>query len=115
MIFSINLIQRADGTVVPVRVVPRGGRTSIDGVIDGNLRVRLAAPPVDGAANKELIAYLSRIMRLPKRDIELLHGEKSRTKHMLIRGASAEFVNRQLSLAGLGTLAPEQEQRQRDD
>jgi len=52
--------------------------------------VKLAAAPVDGAANDELIALLARTLKIPKRDISLVSGERSRTKRIRIAGLDRE-------------------------
>lgn len=72
----------SDGAAnLAVRVAPRAGRTALDGVNEaGALRVRLAAPPVGGAANEALIGFLADLLALPKRAITLLHGHHSRDK-----------------------------------
>ena len=69
-----------------VRVTPRAGRSGFSGLRDGALMVRLAAAPVDGAANDELIALLSKALRVPKRNITIVSGERSRTKRIRITG-----------------------------
>lgn len=72
----------ADGAArLAIRVVPRAGRTALDGVTEaGALRVRLAAPPVEGAANAALIAFLADALGVPKRSIILVRGERGRDK-----------------------------------
>jgi uncharacterized protein (TIGR00251 family) len=75
-----------------IRVVPRAGRSEIAGMRDGRLLIRLAAAPVEGAANAELIDVLARALHVPKRDITIVSGEHSRTKRVRIArldGASA--------------------------
>lgn len=67
-------------------MIPRAGRSEFAGLRDGALLVRLAAAPVDGAANDELIALLSRALRVPKRDIAIVAGERSRTKRVRVAG-----------------------------
>jgi uncharacterized protein YggU (UPF0235/DUF167 family) len=57
-----------DGAVIDIRVIPRAGRSEIAGTRAGSLLIRLAAAPVDGAANLELIALLARALELPKRN-----------------------------------------------
>jgi uncharacterized protein (TIGR00251 family) len=74
---------RADDAV-EVRVVPRAGRSAVAGMRDGAVLVRLAAAPVDGAANAELIDILSRTLKVPKRDITIVSGERSRTKRVRV-------------------------------
>jgi uncharacterized protein (TIGR00251 family) len=90
----------ADGAVrLTVRVVPRADRNAIDGVTDtGALRVRLTAPPVEGAANAALIALFSDILGIPKRDITILHGERGREKILQI-AALTEAIRARLRSA----------------
>jgi len=64
---------------------------------DGALLVRLAAAPVDGAANAELIAVLARALDVPKRHVEIISGDRSRSKRVQIKGMTAAAV-----LAALG-------------
>ena len=82
---------------IDVRVVPRAGRSGVAGIVDGVVRVTLAAAPVDGAANTELIAVLSRAMGLPKGRIEIVSGLTSRSKRVRIAGLDQAAI-----LAALG-------------
>ena len=92
---SLALRATADGTLLPVRVVPRAGRTAADGVVEGALRVRLTAPPVEGAANAALIACLADRLGLPKSAVTLAAGATSRHKTLLLQGlAPAEVLDR---------------------
>ena len=86
---------------IAVRVVPRAGRSGFAGLRDGALLVRLAAAPVDGAANDELIALLARTLHLPKRDISIVSGERSRSKRVRVAGMDRAVVLDTL-LAGAG-------------
>ena len=56
---------------------------------DGSLLIRLAAAPVDGAANAELIGVLARALHIPKRDVTIVSGERSRNKRVRIAGMDA--------------------------
>jgi uncharacterized protein len=78
------------GIIIRVRVVPRAGRSEIAGVRDGALLVRLNAPPVDGAANAELIEVLADALAVPKRDISIASGATSKQKRVRISGISAD-------------------------
>ena len=78
-------------------MIPRAGRSGIAGLRDGALLVRLAAAPVDGAANAELIAVLAKALDIPKRSIEIVSGERSRSKRVRIAG-----YDREKTLAALG-------------
>lgn len=73
-----------------VRVVPRASRSGVMGEHDGSLRVRLAAPPVDGAANEELVRVLATALDLPARAVEIRSGHASKVKHIRARGAVRE-------------------------
>lgn len=72
-----------------VRVVPRASLSKIVGEHDGALRVRIAAPPVAGAANRELIKVLAKSFRLPQNAIEIVAGANSKSKTVRIQGANA--------------------------
>ena len=83
--------EEKDGAVFfSVRVVPRASKTEITGEIDGVLKVRLSAPPVDGAANSELIKVLARAFGVSRRQIDIVSGQTSKTKRIRITGATAD-------------------------
>ena len=77
------------GVLIDVRVVPRSGRSGIAGTRDGALLVRLHAPPVEGAANTELIEVLAGAIGVPKRAVTIVSGERSKTKRVAVDGVSA--------------------------
>lgn len=80
-----------------MRVIPRAGRSGLAGLREGAVLVRLAAAPVDGAANDELVAVLARALGLPKRAITIVSGERSRSKRVRVEG-----LTRAQALAKLG-------------
>jgi uncharacterized protein len=88
-----------DGAILTVKVIPRAGRTQLAGTRDGALLVRLAAAPVDGAANAALIACLASTLDLPRSRIVLIAGETSRTKRVKVIGLSAAAVAERLGHA----------------
>jgi uncharacterized protein (TIGR00251 family) len=75
-----------------VQVVPRASRSEIVGEHNGSLRIRLAAPPVDGAANDELRRLLAKIFKVPRSSVQLVSGLSSRTKQIRIAGVSKEVL-----------------------
>ncbi len=77
------------GAIVTVRVTPRAGRSAISGTRDDQLLVKLAAAPVDNAANHALVGVLSDALEVPQRVIRIVSGERSRTKQVLIAGRQA--------------------------
>jgi len=73
----------------------------VAGLRDGALLVRLAAAPVDGAANLELIDLIARALHVAKRDVTIVSGERSRRKRVRIAGMNAaDVVDRLLGRAG---------------
>lgn len=81
-----------DGVVVSLHVQPRASRNEIIGAQGGALKIRLTSPPVEGAANKLCCEYIAKLCGLPKRDVVLIAGERSRQKRVLIRGKEAKAV-----------------------
>lgn len=72
-----------DGAVLlSVAVTPNAPRTGCDGLHDGALRVRLAAPPVDGKANDALVAWLAGELSVPRRAVRLRRGDSARRKQL---------------------------------
>lgn len=71
---------------INVRVVPKASRSEVVGMHDGVLRVRIAAPPVDGAANAELIRVLAKHFGVKKSLIKIVRGETSKTKVVKVVG-----------------------------
>jgi hypothetical protein len=67
-------------------VIPRSPRTLVDGMRGTAVLIRLAAPPVDNAANEALIAFLSDALQLPRRNITIVSGEQSRDKRVQLAG-----------------------------
>lgn len=74
-----------------VSVVPNAKRSGADGLHDGALRVRLAAPPVDGKANEALVAWLAEVLGLPRRAVSLVRGQTSRRKWLALDGSLPEI------------------------
>lgn len=72
---------------IAVRVTPRGGRDSIDGVRDGKLLVRVAAAPADGAANESALRLIAESIGVPRRAVRLVAGASGRHKLVAVAGA----------------------------
>ena len=92
------------GVRLAVKVTPRARKTALAGFIedaDGRKRVaiRLAAPPVDGAANKALIAFLASELGVPRSSLKIVSGDSGRRKSVAIAGISPEAVARWLESA----------------
>jgi hypothetical protein len=80
-----------------VRVQPRASRDEFAGVREGVLRVRLRAPPVEGAANEALIAFLADELGIPRRDVRIVSGFGSRTKIVEVDAHARPALDRILS------------------
>jgi uncharacterized protein (TIGR00251 family) len=92
----------ARGVTFAVRVIPRAGRTGVAGTRGDALLVRLAAPPVEGAANEALVEFLAHAFDRPKRDVRIVSGQSSRDKRVAVDGLTSDAAARVLSaiLAG---------------
>lgn len=77
-------------------VQPKAKRTTFRGLYDDMLRLNVAAPPVDGKANREVITYLADFFGLKKKDIKIVGGEHSRKKRCSIRGLDEGEVRRRV-------------------
>lgn len=101
----MDLALRTDGdlVLVPVRVQPRAHRTEVVGVSEtGALKVRLQAPPVDGAANDALLRFLGReVLGVAPSQLVLVRGASGRDKVLGVRGLDEATVRRHL-VAGAG-------------
>ncbi len=80
---------------ISVRVIPRSSRNTIEWE-DGALKVRLTAPPVDGAANEALLTLLAQHLGLAKREVHIVHGATGRHKTVEITGMTAEEIEQKI-------------------
>ena len=83
--------------LLTVRVIPRASKSAISGRRGDALLIRLAAPPVEGAANAALAEFLARTFGRPRRDVVIVAGHKSRDKRVRIDGISDADVSARLS------------------
>ena len=84
------------GSTFTARVTPRAGRSGIAGVRDDQLLVRLAAAPVDGAANDALVELIAGAFDVPKRSVRIVSGAKSRTKRVEVTGVAPDVLEARL-------------------
>ena len=87
------------GVRLALRLTPRGAKNGVDGIMQDSegrslLKLRLVAPPVEGAANEALIAFLAKALSLRKADITIRSGETSRVKILHLAGDSAVLLRR---------------------
>lgn len=91
------------GCELLVQVVPNASRSAMAGYHDGALRVRLAAPPIEGRANAALIKWLADALGLPRRSVHLLSGDTNRRKRIRLdcdRTVVADWLSRQQAQDG---------------
>jgi len=81
-----------EGVIFKVIVQPRGSKNEIIGLQRDALKIRLTAPPVEGAANKMCIEFLAKSLKIRKSDVEIVRGQRSRTKKMLVRSATRKKI-----------------------
>lgn len=82
-----------------VIVAPRASRTTLAGIHDGALKIRLAAPPVDGAANEELIGFLSRLLGVAKSSVSIVAGQSSKRKTVEAGGLKSVEAGKKIKTA----------------
>jgi uncharacterized protein (TIGR00251 family) len=91
--------KHARGSVLPVIVTPRAARSSIEQLADGAIQVRVAAPPVDGAANAALLRFLAGVLDVPRSRLEIIGGASSRRKRITVNGLTPDELETRLQAA----------------
>jgi uncharacterized protein (TIGR00251 family) len=86
------------GARLRVKVLPRASHTEVAGIQGDLIRIRLAAAPVDGAANQELLRYLAERLVVPKSAVQLVSGHTGRTKVLMVSNVTGEQVRSRLAL-----------------
>ena len=85
------------GSAVTVHVTPKARKSEITGILpDGTLRIRLAAPPVEGSANKALVELLAKVLGVRENALEILAGEKGRDKIVSVVDLDAKSVEERI-------------------
>jgi uncharacterized protein len=78
---------------IAIHVQPRASRTEVAGLHDGCIKIRLAAPPVDGAANAALVAFVAERLKIARQCVRLVSGHGSRRKVLEIEGLSLAEIH----------------------
>jgi hypothetical protein len=86
------------GAVLTVHIQPKASTTECVGLHGDAIKIRIAAPPVDGAANDELIRFLARQLSTPLASVQIQSGASGRHKRVLVKGATAQLVLARLNL-----------------
>jgi uncharacterized protein len=88
----MDISDHPEGLVLSVRVQPGAKRSAIVGKHARGLKIAVAAPPVDDKANEVLVDFLRTALGLKRSQVEIIRGEKSRQKHVLLRGVNRDDV-----------------------
>lgn len=92
------VVPTADGVRLALHVQPGASRSELAGMHGTALKVRVRAPPVDGAANQELVRFLADLLRVPRSRVTLASGSSGRRKTVVVQGVSVEEASRMLGL-----------------
>ena len=90
----IRYSQHARTLTFAVRVAPRASRSEISGEHEGALRVRIAAPPAEGAANRELTRVIAKALKVPQNAVEIIAGKNSKNKTVRVQNVEAATLER---------------------
>lgn len=88
---DLRIRSRSGAIEVPLRVQPRARKNEVTGVHNGALKVKTTAPPVEGAANREIVKFFAGLLRLPRSRLSIVSGDKSRDKLLRIEEIDAEY------------------------
>ena len=95
---NLNVTNTDNGVVFRAKIVPGSSRTSFCGLFDGMLKIKIAAPPEKGKANKCLVDFLAKILAVKKNAIAIISGQTSPVKQLKIVGISARQLAEKLGI-----------------
>lgn len=84
--------QTKDCILIKVHIVPNSSKTQIVGTHGDRLKLKIKAPPVDGKANEEIVSFLSKTLNIKKNQIELMTGQTSKSKNLLIKAFDIDLT-----------------------
>jgi len=90
-------LERSEGVEIRIHIQPRASKTEIVGLYGQALKIRIAAPPVDGQANAELCRFLARQLGAPQQFVQVISGFSSRQKRVFIKGRTLSEIEAGLS------------------
>ena len=89
---TLGVTDTKAGVRFAVRVQPRASKNEVAGIYGTAIKIRLQAPPVDGAANAALVSFLADLLSVSRRSVRIISGESSRDKIVDIDGVSADLI-----------------------
>ncbi|MCF8067191.1 MAG: DUF167 domain-containing protein [Desulfobacterales bacterium] len=87
----LSIQEKPEGISIKVFVQPKSSQNKIVGIHGDALKVKLTAPPVEGAANNMCVKFLAKIFNIPKSSVEIVSGRTGRTKQILFRCEGSDF------------------------
>ncbi len=96
------LQSQGSDTLISVKVTPRAPRNEVGEALGNELKIKVAAPPVDSAANEKLVEFLSEVLGCSRGAIQLVRGRTSRHKTLRVTGLSSESCAFRLAGGGAG-------------
>lgn len=93
----LKVDENTNGVIFNIKVTPKSSKNEISGICDGVLKVKITAPPVGGAANRECIKFLAKSFGVKTSSVSIVKGEKSREKRISVMGMNKDDVLRQIS------------------
>ena len=88
--------QNKNNLTINIYVVPRSSRSEIVGIYNNYLKIKLKSPPVDNAANEELVRVLADTLKIPKKNIEILRGKNQKKKIVYVKKADLNYILQKL-------------------
>jgi uncharacterized protein (TIGR00251 family) len=93
------IIATPNGCRIHIHAAPRASKSKVVGLHDDRVKIQLAAPPVDGAANAELIKFLAALLHVPKADLQLVSGDTGKRKTVEVTGMPPEVAAERLNIS----------------
>ena len=95
---ELSIKETENGVLFAAIIQPRSSENMITGIHGDALKIKLTAPPVDGAANKLCVKFLASVLGLPSSDIEIIKGHSGRKKKIFVRSVTREYLESKISL-----------------
>lgn len=93
----IEIVEKNGNLGFHIRISPRAKRSELQGEHDGALKLRIAAPPIEGRANAECKRFVGELLGVPASGVDISRGASSKTKLVLVRGLTREELQRRLA------------------
>jgi len=98
----VNVREVESGVVFSIHVIPRSKKEGFAGTHGDSIKVKVNAPPVEGAANKAVVKFIAKLFDVSKSNVEIIKGETGREKQVLVRGVGLEKAKAVLTKASGG-------------